>query len=348
MNTPTRTFEDKEGTRGQSNLLTSLVGPSGGGKTFSALRLATGIQRVTGGDIYGIDTEANRMRHYGDRFKFRHVEFKPPFGPLDYLTAIEHCINKGAKIIVVDSQSHEHEGPGGVLEMHETEMERLAALWRCPIGKTQIGAWSVPKAQRRRMINSILQMQCSFIFCFRAKEKLKITKGKDPEQLGWMPIAGEELVYEMMLQCLLLPGSRGVPTWQSEYPGERMTMKLPEQFQHLFADPNGTQLSEDIGEKLASWAAGNKTDAGTSAVPAPTVADYQACPDRAAFDALEDRRKAVWSKLTKAAGVPLKAASDAAFKRIDQLPADKPTDYTPGVDEPRENELFPTTTGSAH
>lgn len=87
-----RNFEDRPAVRERVPLLLGLVGPSGTGKTFSALRLATGIQRVTAGEIFYVDTEARRALHYADKFKFRHVDFKPPFGPLDYLTVIDHCV----------------------------------------------------------------------------------------------------------------------------------------------------------------------------------------------------------------------------------------------------------------
>src|SRR5438128_3503645 len=103
-----RTFEDRPAVREATPLLVGLIGPSSSGKTFSALRLATGIQRVSGGEIFVIDTEARRALHYAEKFTFRHVPFGAPFGPLDYLTAIEHCIARGAKTIVVDSISHEN------------------------------------------------------------------------------------------------------------------------------------------------------------------------------------------------------------------------------------------------
>src|SRR5262245_58925915 len=107
-------------------LLVGLVGPSGTGKTCSALRLATGIQAVAGGDIFMLDSEARRGLHYADQFKFRHVPFAPPFGPLDYLAGLEYCVSRGAGTVIVDSTSHEHEGPGGVLEMHEAELDRIS------------------------------------------------------------------------------------------------------------------------------------------------------------------------------------------------------------------------------
>lgn len=275
----TRSFEDKPATRERVPLLIGLMGPSGGGKTYSALRLASGIQRTAGGDIYVIDTEARRALHYADRFSFRHVHFQAPFSPLDYLAAIEHCVRKGAGTIIVDSMSHEHEGPGGVLEMHSAEHARLG-------GKegTKMLAWAKPKAERRRLINSLTQMQCNFLFCFRAKEKVKLVAKKDRrdgeeavQALGFMPIAGEEFVFEMTTNCLLLPNANGVPTWRSDEIGERMMIKMPEQFRALLGD--GQQLSEDIGAKMAQWAAGGAVNRYSELVAemrkAGTVADLE-------------------------------------------------------------------------
>jgi hypothetical protein len=151
--------------------------------------------------------------------------------------------------------SHEHEGPGGVLEMHEAELDRIAGDDRGKRAKMTFAAWAKPKAERRRLINSILQLGVNAVFCFRAKEKLKIQTGRDPIPLGWMPIAGEEFVYEMALHCLLYPGCGGVPTWDPQLPGERAMTKLPEQFRAIFSEE--TPLSEEIGQRLAQWAAGD-------------------------------------------------------------------------------------------
>lgn len=263
---PTRTFVAAAATRERVPLLIGLVGPSGSGKTYSALRLATGIQRIAGGDIYVIDTEARRALHYAPQagekanpakgtFAFRHLPFGAPFSSLDYLAAIEHCVKAGARTIIVDSASHEHEGPGGVLEEHASEVERLSKAWNTSADKAQIPAWSAPKRKRRQLLNALLQMSVNFIFCFRAKEKIKIKSGEKPRDLGFMPIAGEEFVYEMALNCLLMPGSGGVPSWHPEEMGERAMVKLPEQFKAIFEKPQ--PLSEEIGVRLAEWASGS-------------------------------------------------------------------------------------------
>jgi hypothetical protein len=266
--TMTRTFETTPAVRSQVPLLVGLVSPSGAGKTYSALRLATGIQRVVGGEIFVADTESRRSLHYADTFKFQFTPFVAPFAPLDYLAVIEHCVSKGAKTIILDSMSHEHEGPGGVLEMHEREIERMIKEWGTSREKVQLGAWARPKQDRRRLINSLLQIPCNFILCFRAKRKLKVEPGKPPRELGWMPIAGDEWIYEMTMNCLLMPNAGGVPTWDPAGEGEQDIIKLPEQFKSLMLDKQaGKPLSEETGQALAVWAAG---DAATA-----TEADYE-------------------------------------------------------------------------
>lgn len=323
MKPSTRTFEDRPAVRERVPLLLGLVGPSGSGKTFSALRLAAGIQRVAGGDVFGIDSEANRMLHYAERFNFRHVPFTAPFGPLDYLAAIEHCVKRGAKTIVVDSASHEHEGTGGVLEMHEAELDRLAGQDYQKRNKLTMLAWAKPKQQRRAFINAILQLPCNFIFCFRAKPKLKMVRGQDPVELGYMPIAGEEFVYEMVLKCLLLPGANGVPTWKSEYPGETAMMKLPEQFKKDFGTPQ--QLSEDIGERLARWAAGDTQ----ARKPRPGEAEMIAAKT-------PDELAAVWAKLNKADQAALASLKDKRKAELTAAPRGSGPngEYVHGVDDP--------------
>lgn len=319
MNAPAkRVFEDKQAQRGPTPLLFGLIGPSGSGKTYSALRLATGMKRATGGEIFVIDTEADRAKHYANLFSFRHVTFSAPFSPSDYKAAIEHCLKKGAKTIIVDSMSHEHEGPGGVLEWHQREVERIMAAWRCNEEKANVPAWGKPKASRRELINFIIQAKCNFIFCFRAKDKVKLGGGK-VTQLGFMPIAGEEFVYELTAKSLLLPGAMGVPTWQSQQPGEKLMIKLPEQFSGLFSGAQGKSLDEEVGQSLARWANGEEIQTPSENL----IAQYTTCTDRQRFQILESKREALWKSQTinKGEQTALKAASDAAAKRIEAATA---------------------------
>lgn len=315
----TRNFTHRLATRDKTPLLVGIVGPSSSGKTFSALRLATGFQRVNPGEIFVIDTEAGRALQYADDFKFVHVPFGAPFGPLDYLDVIKYCIDNGATNIVIDSMSHEHEGPGGVLEIQAAEFVRLGP-------KLQGLSWNKPKSEHRRLINTILQFNCNFIFCFRAKEKLD-WDAKPPKPLGFMAIGGGEWMYEMTAQCLLLPMARGVPAWQSAMAGEKETIKLPKQFEQTFAA--SPQLTEDIGESMAKWAAGTSQIQKKTA--AQLIAEYASCSEPSELRRLEEARKVSWASIPKEDKPSVKAASEQCAKRIED--AAKALESTPAVDE---------------
>jgi hypothetical protein len=331
-----RTFEDKPATRERVPLLISLMGPSGGGKTFSALRLATGIQRVSGGEIFVIDTEARRALHYADRFTFRHLEFGAPFGSLDYLAAIEHCAKKGAGVVIIDSLSHEHEGPGGLLEQHQAEVERLSRGDAGKAERVKMLAWSAPKAARRRLLNSMTQLPINVIACFRAKEKLKIERGKEPVPMGFMPIGGDEFVFEMTVSALLLPGAGGVPTWNSGEIGEKMMTKLPGQFRALLTGQSGP-LDEAAGEAMARWAAGDSDSAASelsaAVSAAATLAELDAVRTRAtaAKDRLNRHEAAALRDLISARKAFLESETKRGSSPKNDAPA--PRMREPGEDD---------------
>ncbi len=244
-----RVFEDNAATRGRVPFSFGVAGATGSGKTFSALRIGEGMRRVFGGETFVIDTEAGRALKYQKYFKFRHVPFAAPHGPLDYLAAVQHCASAGASVVIIDSQTHEHEGVGGVREIHAAEVQRL--LERYPNStaeKQSAAAWSEAKRQRRAMINGIIQLPVVVIYCFRAQLK------EFPVKLGWCPIGGREIFFELDAMCMLPPDADGCAAWGNK-PGERSGMKpIPKQFRALFNQ--GEQLSEELGESMARWSLG--------------------------------------------------------------------------------------------
>lgn len=261
-----RTFADNAAVREEVPLLVGIVGCSSSGKTYSALRLATGMQRVIGGDIFCIDTEHNRALNYADIFKFRHIPFAPPFGSLDYLRSIEHCVTKGGKIIVVDSMTHEHSGEGGYLwaadQFIEQQCKRHSDMERWKVeGKYSRSKWIAPAAARKELTNGIVQMGINGIFCYRAQEKLD----DDFKPLGWEPETTSRLIYEMQQQFLLLPGSDGIPKFNDATASEKKLIKTPAQFRGWFAQ--GQRLDEEMGQKMALWAAGKSIPEGQPKSP---------------------------------------------------------------------------------
>jgi hypothetical protein len=137
-------------------------------------------------------------------------------------------------------------------------------------------------------------MNCNFIFCFRAKNSVKPVKVQQPGggfktevvPQGFVPIAGDDFVFEMTVNALLLPGADGLPTWQSENVGERTMIKLPQQFRGLMDRPR--QFDEKMGAAFARWAKGGaapvaETSAGR---PPPPAEDPE--PDEADVDGEDD------------------------------------------------------------
>lgn len=260
----------------QVPLLIGIIGPTWTGKTYSALRLGTGIVNVRGGKLVGIDTEARRMLQYAKEFKFTYTEFSEPFSSQRYAEVLKAAaVEAQGGCVIVDSQSHEHEGLGGYLDLHDQEVKRLCATggFKSEFAAA-IPAWARPSAQRRTLINTLLQLNCAFIFCFRAKEKIKPVKGGNPIELGWQAIAGEEFGYEMTARCLLKPGAKGVPDWSQE--AERLG--VPKRIKdHVSIFKDGQQLDEATGEALARWASGTP-----SLAPPQTQADAPVIPVAAA------------------------------------------------------------------
>ncbi len=253
-----RVFVHAPAVRKEMPLLVSIFGTQGAGKTYSALRLGNGMLSVTGGEMFVVDTEARRALHYADYFKFQHVPFSPPFGADDYIDVLRHCVNRGAKVIIVDQMTYEHNGPGGHLEQHAAEVERMAGDDMAKRERVKRGAWIVPKQNRARLRDAIVQMGASamFIFLFRAKEESEQI-GKNIVSRGFCPQGGDELLFEMTASALLLPRANGVPTWNPERTGERMAIKTPRQFDDLVARFNGKPLCEEMGAEMAQWAKGD-------------------------------------------------------------------------------------------
>jgi hypothetical protein len=282
-------FEIEDAKRTACPLLIGLVGASFSGKTVSALRLASGIVRVTKKPIVFIDTESRRSTHYADRFQFKAMHFTPPFGALRYLEAIKKAVEYGAGCIIVDSMTHEHSGEGGMLwqsdqllERYESERDRNANLAR---------SFIKPKRERARLVNGIVQLgaTCPIIFCFRAAEKLdfKHKVNNQPRDMGWQPETTSPLMYEMTQQFLLTPGCEGVPILTSSIPDEKRIIKSPSQFQGWFRD--GEQLSEDIGERFAKWAFAGQE------VPTPAAMGYEAARASLAASTTLAELKAAWT-----------------------------------------------------
>jgi len=79
----------------------ALCGPTGSGKTYSALNIATNL----GTKIAVIDSENGSAQKYADRFAFD-VVVLDSFEPQKYVQAIRAAATAGYDVLIVDSLSH--------------------------------------------------------------------------------------------------------------------------------------------------------------------------------------------------------------------------------------------------
>jgi len=255
-------FTFRPATRENTPLIVGLAGPTKSGKTFSAHRIARGLAGE--GTVAMINAEGAKGHQYSDRFDYLAADIEAPFRPERYTEALKAALALKPRpaVVIIDSLSHMHDGPGGMLEYHDAELDRLAGDDQRARLRNQWTAWIKPKAAENEFIYTMLGADCHLILCFRAKEKLKIVKGKDPVDLGWQPIAGERVAFETIFTLTLPPHSKGVP--------DLSISEMREPFDKLI--PGGQPLSEETGGKLAAWAAGRAKEAAAGVTPSPAAA----------------------------------------------------------------------------
>lgn len=185
-------------TRKKSKARIAMVGPSGAGKTLSALFLAYGIT----GDwskIALIDTEHERGRFYAERSEYNIGQFLyaplvPPYSPERYI----EYVNDAAKavgddgVVIVDSFSHAWDNEGGVLDIKSAIAKQT--------GKNDYTAWDEAGKVQNSLVNTILSIPCHTIITMRTKMAYAMEineRGKTvPVKIGLAPVQRENTEYE--------------------------------------------------------------------------------------------------------------------------------------------------------
>lgn len=165
-------------------------GCSGSGKTYSALRMATGmveeLSRVNGKSerICFIDTENRRSCYYAKKFDFDILELDE-YSPEAYVDAISDALDEGYKIIVIDTCSLEW---SFLLDIHSK------------MPGNSFTNFSKITPRHDKFLDKILQSDAHFIVCCRSKEKYVLE-----EQQGKMvPVKkGVELVMREGMEYIM-------------------------------------------------------------------------------------------------------------------------------------------------
>lgn len=185
-------------TREKSKLRLALAGPSGAGKTLSALLLAYGITNDWS-KIALVDTEHGRARFYANRSDFGtggflYQEMSAPYSPDRYISMVKEGAEAVGSdgVVIVDSFSHAWDNEGGVLDIKAQIAEQPK--------KNDYSAWADAGKIQNNLVNSILSVNCHTIITLRTKMAYAMEendKGKlAPVKIGLAPVQRENTEYE--------------------------------------------------------------------------------------------------------------------------------------------------------
>ena len=195
----------KKATRTGVKPLIGIYGKSGGGKTLTALFVARGLVGPTG-RIVLIDTESGRGSLFADVVPggYEVIELSAPFSPEAFTEAINLAESK-SDVVLVDSISHEWSGEGGVIDMQEAELDRMAGTNWSKREACKMAAWIKPKMAHKRFISRLLQIKVPLICCLRGEEKTHIAKGSGNDKTKVVtdefstPLFDQRFIFELLI-----------------------------------------------------------------------------------------------------------------------------------------------------
>lgn len=271
-------FQVKKAKREKIYVKVALMAPSGGGKTYSGLRLATGmaqeIKKETGKDakILLANTEQKRGYYYANEFDYDIVDIDAPHEPEKYVDLINFAVEEGYDILILDSSSHEWEGKGGCLELQQ----KAGGTYQ---------SWAKVTPRHNKFISAIADSPIHIIATMRGKDQYEMTKdnnGKTTVQkLGVGAKQRDGFEYEFTCTFLL---DQKTNTAESQKDNS-----------HLFDHEGAKLLTEADGIKLIQWA-----NSGEGYTPVVRKTDEEA--DAEASDDLESLKKQIIAKCTELGG----------------------------------------------
>ena len=218
-------------TKKQSKLRAALFGPSGAGKTYSALAIATGMAAEIGSRIAVIDTEHGSASKYADKFDFDVMNLTEC--DIDgYCDALIAASDAGYQVVVIDSMSH------GWQELL-AEVDRLA---KRKYGGNTWSAWSDGTPKQKQLVNAILGYPGHVIATMRSKTEWNTSRdnnGKTKiQRVGLAPEQGKGIEYEFDLLMEI----------NTDHDAEVIKDRTGK-----FQDDYIKEPGEDFGRKLIAW-----------------------------------------------------------------------------------------------
>ncbi len=186
--------------RSEAKARVALLGPTGSGKTHTALEWATVL--ADGGTVAVIDTENASASLYADEFEFVTAPWWPPYDAGKLAAEIKQAAAQ-FDVIVLDSLTHFWTGEGGVLDV----VDREAQSSRSNNGYM---AWKKGTPIWRGLLDALIFAPCHVVVTMRSKMDYVLTEDsngrKKPEKVGMAPQARNDVEYEFTVVAELDQG----------------------------------------------------------------------------------------------------------------------------------------------
>jgi AAA domain len=178
----------QKATKRAAKLRLAVDGPSGAGKTWTSLSIAS----VLADRVAVIDTERGSASLYSDRFDFDVIELAPPYEPVIAVEAIRAAEAAGYGALIIDSLSHFWDAEGGVMDMVDAASARSRG--------NKFAGWKVGTPAYRNLIDTMLSASLHVICTMRSKTEWVIEendRGKSaPRKIGTSPVMRSGIEYE--------------------------------------------------------------------------------------------------------------------------------------------------------
>jgi hypothetical protein len=179
----------RQATRTKAKIRLGLSAVSGGGKTYSAIKIAKGLSAGNLSKVAIIDTENGSADLYAHLGNYNVLTLHAPYSPERYVECIKACEDAGMEVIIIDSITHEWNGKGGILEIHSS------------MTGNSFTNWSSLTPRHQKFIDAILQSKCHVITTVRRKQDYDLSKdsnGKTKvEKAGLKEETREGFEYEL-------------------------------------------------------------------------------------------------------------------------------------------------------
>lgn len=170
----------------------ALAGPTGSGKTWTALEIA----KVLGTTAVLIDTEQGSGALYADTYDYDYFRFDPPYEPARLVAVLKEAEAQGYEVVIVDSLSHFWEGEGGTLDIADAAGQRSG-------GGNSFAGWKVATPQLRHLVDTLLGIDAHLLVTMRSKMEYVLEENergkKVPRKVGMAPVMRQGVEYEFTL-----------------------------------------------------------------------------------------------------------------------------------------------------